>query len=464
MIKRCVLFLGKNTRKIASNFVIVTLILFIMNVTIYLIDSLDALKYEERFIEYNVLPDYEKMFSGSEYNSESMISYSEIYDEISGVDDLKSYRIDIGNYTYFDVDNTLNNTVLLPIYDDRHTDFVRENAKLIKGSIDDTGLVISEEYAQNFGVGIGDKISFATYFDSSILYSYDNGVEEIDATEAKLFEIEIVGIYATSDYSSLVDTYSLFSDSDFYGPFYIGERSLYNMNEVFREYFSSSFSDNDELMMFDNPFVEPQPLERFFAEFATESSGSEFEKYILSNCEVCSALNSTSQIEEVSKPITKLKSSILTFGTSIVLISLIALYLNYYLLLEKRVNEIISLVSFGVSNTMLGLQAVIEMLIIVILASPVAFIAFKYSINPIVNILEKYYYIVVSNSLETSNNVEIFIYGSLPYLELDVKELVSLNEPNLFTVVLLSFLITVSLIVISSVFEMSRRIKLYIKK
>ncbi len=473
MLRRCFLFLSKNLRKIIGSFVILAVIMFIMNVTIYLIGSLNALSSNDNYSMVNVTPNYDIMYS---YESDSMeaedFDYNIMYDRIKDNDELYSYRIDVGyNTIFFDTNNSPYSSTYLPIYDDKQADFVKGNAKLINGSIGDTGVVISEQYAAEYSVGVGDSISFVSQVDPKLKYGdFESYNVTVDSSEADKIDVEIIGIYRAEDFTAIEVDQGYYTDESvsdvITGPIYVGAKTANELNDSFEQFYNQNVENGsfgEEEFGEYNPFNDSQQFSRFFVEFTSDTAGDKFVADVEASCETCQVVDTTEQISNASKPVMKLRSGIIIFGLSIVIISLIGLYLNYYLLLEKRVNEIISLVSFGVSKVVLRIQSVVEMMIIVLIASPFAYLAFRYTITPIVAILEKYYYILVRNVMYSEEGNMMFFGEQYPYMEVNINDIVKFDEPNILSVVLLSLALTVLLVLISTVFEMSRRIRMYIR-
>ncbi len=469
MIKRSLMFLSKNIRNVLSSFVILVLIMSVASITLYLLFNLTQLNTNQDYSLVNIVPDYEEMYNfydGDEQSSrEESLNYNDVYEYASTLENFSSYRVDLIESIVIER-NTYSYITFLPIIGENHIDFTSGNSKITHGSYTDDGVVISEIYAREYNLGVGSKLLVNSAFDLSL----DEGTIQVDEASlfenSKVYELQVVGIY---NYENLDD---ISSDYYYTGNETVENAPMYISNSEYNRLYTSFKNDLEKSNIPDIKYIqenifafdEPE-YSRFLAEFKSKKSGNDFIEHVENTCDLCVVVNSSDELQSAQSPIIKLRTSINVIGIFVVVVGFIALFLNYYLLLEKRKDEIISLVAFGLSKTALRLQGFFEMLVLTILAFPISLLVVLNTVNPIVSLLERYYYIVVKNSIDGVGNEGkmVFTFIELPYYNVNVDDVVSFSEPNIYLIVAISLIVTIALVFISTVFEMSRRIKTYIR-
>lgn len=464
MFSRIFLFLSKNIRMVVGSFMIMLIIMVVMNVSFYLIASLDELSSNDDYAMINVVskPDYGMIDGGNVSSTDTQgVDYNNLYDTSKEIGGVLSYRVDPSDNLY--IISAKDNAVatFLPIIDEKHKDFVSGNAHMVSGELLGRGLIISEKYAQYYNLSVGQEIEFSSAFLMEVEFNSSSETPEFEYSYT--VKIPIVGVYSSNDYGSIFpnnmgpgeDT-----NSAPMHPMYIAADVLQETYTTLKNESIKNVGDETEYIKEVYKYDTPQFM-RFFAEFDTKEQGKKFMESAGQLCSECEVIDSSNDLENASKPVLQLRISIIVFTVFVLISSLIALYLNYYLLLEKRKDEIISLVSFGLSKNSLRIQGFIEIALLAIVALPFSYAVFKYSIDPIVELIQKYYFIIVDRAV--NEGTDSLGYLEIPYLSVRVEEVVKFANPNVAMVILISFGITLLLVLLSTLFEMTRRIKMYVK-
>ncbi len=451
MIKRAMLYIFKNFSKLLSTIVLSIVIVSLVSTLVYVFVTIDDGTSSAGYSRRNYTINEEILFSFSEESADSYqdleMDVEDVYSNLTSQKGLEAYSFDLTFYM----------GMSLPDYDDffefkiandeKEIDFFLGNKRIIDGDFGAYGLVINSEFAERENVSIGDKIKIGT----DMLSTFDEETFQLHYAFVK--EIEVIGIYANEESESLVSNMM-------YTPEYMYiSLDAYNDFKEEAVEFSKQHSDNLDLLIPEG--FGTMDIARVLVQYDNEESANFMDEYFEEEYDHYIINNSTEDAKKSLSPLIDFRVNVIYVTIAVVLISMIALYLNMYLKFEKRTKEYISLISFGVSNIKLVIQTFIEQIVLVAISIPFSFLIVKSLIPSIIEVLQKYFYMILNGTSGGSGDIDVYSAGMFySHMDLDVDSFLNFNEPNLllcFGIAILVVAISVGILCLIEVFRRFRR-------
>ncbi len=472
MFNRIILYVGKNFGKMISTFLMFVVMLSLIGTLGYVFATVNNRVSEVKVVRHNYVVDYDQLFgseqsydeeeSEEEYVQEEKTfkSYKELYEKALSLDGLTAYKVDsaAASFVFADAQNTggeefFDAGLNIQIADDeRHIDFVTGKVEMLYGSLGNSGIVISEEMASNNGIEVGDNIAISSY----VLQDYGDGDYEdyIFDNETEIeyvykYDVEVVGIYR-----------SIKQESNNEFTMFMGE-SAYISLDMYDELSTVIRSEESKYELkiygesFDNYSGYPD-FERVLAQYDNEKSAKELDKYVEEEYDFLYIVDSGKEIEKAKEPLGTFNLIVLITLIVAILISMIGIYLNMFLKLDKRRSEFISLLACGINSFKLSIQVFLEQLLFLLLSIPFAYLLVKAISSTVLEIVKMYYIVVIEENLVENDE----FFGSwLEYINVNAADVVEFTTANLTIVIgSVSAIMFVSLLLLSVV-EVMRRYK-----
>ncbi len=460
MGKRAAIYVLKNFKKLLSTIVLSVVVVSLISTLVYLYSTVDSRTSNINYSRRNYILSDDIKYGDTMFDNQSdegiSLDVSELYELITSKQGLQAYTIDVSYMSgLMLIDSNVYSRIKIA-NDEKEIDFYMGKHTLLEGGFTPSGILVSETYALENNVGVGDKVRIGNHF--LVDYSNVDWEKEGELVGIKyLYEksVEISGIYAAANdmpgnAASTMPTAKMAEDT-VYLPI-----DLYNSIklEVIEE--SKKHLDNMEIYIPEN--LGANDIDRILVQYDNEESASEVDQYIIDNFEDSyNIINSSEEITKAISPLSDFKSNIILITVFATIVSMISMYLNMYLKFEKRRKEYISLMSFGISNVKIAIQTFIEQIILIAISLPFAFLIIRQVVPSIVDVVQRYFIVVLNNGVnETSTN---YMYMEFDYLSVNVGDLVNFIEPSL----IICFVIGIAVVVISTLalcfLEVFRRFK-----
>ncbi len=441
MLNRVILYVSRNFGKMLSTFIMLTVMLSLIGTLSYIYATVNNRVDDVSLIRHNYLVDYEAVYGNEGSESKEYKSYVDIYEKMLSLDGLEAYRVDSGMLGVFMLTDEklslgMSEVLDFQIADEKHIDFVSGNAEIIVGELKDGGVLVSDSYADENGVSIGDEVNVSTYAFMEMEFDIMN-VEETEPEFSYSYPLIISGIYSSKQESNDIETNTMYMPYETY-------------IELENDLFSKSAQADEN---FKNNIMMGPDFTRVLAQYDNKESMKELDSFVEEEYDFIYTVDSAKKAEDSKEPLEDFSKVILFITIGIIVVSFVGIYLNMFLKLDKRRSEFIALLGFGINSIKLSIQVFLEQLIFALLALPVALLFTNSISKTVIEIVKKYYIVVIDESAGQEE-----MYGSwLSYITVDSSEIVNFESANLMVVMLFGLAIIVLSLLILSIFEVSRR-------
>lgn len=448
MLKRVSLYISSNFTKMLSTLIMFTVMLSLIGALLYVYTTVGNRIGDTEVFRSNYIVNQELMFSEQQSdNSKSTVSYVDLYEKAKSLDGLEAYKIDSGMSNAYlvakdqiDFSTVYSNLLEFAIADDeKQMDFYSGNAKLLSGDFSENGILVSQEFAKNNNVSIGTTLPLSS------IENLENDFVLTGTAEAKYsakLELEISGIF------EIVNA----NEAGFVKP----ENIIYMPQKVYEEAnktFSAAKVDKGEGQTVN---LSQYDFQRFLAQYDNEESLNELNKYASENYPDYEQIDSTKAIEKSLKPLNKFNTLLLILSIVAAITAVVGMFLNMYLKIDKRRSEFIALLSFGVNSFKLSIQVFLEQLVFLIISIPFAYLFVKYIVKFSIEIIKKYFIVLIDTQVSSSENISGFMYS---FVNADSRDVVDFQPANIWLIIGGSFMFLAIALFALSVIEMMRRYK-----
>ncbi len=459
MFKRTILYVSKNFSKMLSTLITFIVMLAMLSSLVYVFLTVSSKTSKEKVQRHNYIVDegwmMDQMYGLEEEGEEEVDdvelekkSYRDIYDKLITLDGLEAYKIDLGYFNSLmivpeETDGQSSEELLNQFFeseviislanDEKEIDFQTGTLNLEYGSFGGDGVIVSDEFLQEQNLQLGDKLEFTNRdfiefgeFDDGISFSYT-------------IELEIDGVYSGKP------------NRDY------GAAQFYMSTDGYDKLAQNFENEVNEMNAGGDYYGSPNPYDftRVLAQYDNEESIKELDEFVSGEYgEGLLIVDSAKELEKSAKPIDKFAKLTAILVIVMIVTSILGVYLNMFLKLEKRKSEFIALLGFGVKSFKLSLQVFLEQFIFLIISLPIVYLIINASIGFIIELIKKYYIVAIQKVMMETD--ESMFYG-MRYASLNTEEVVDFIGANKIVVVLVCFAIMTLILLILSFVEMARR-------